>query len=208
MVWRLYRPISHIVWIAQKITMNKRAKSNTIRIIAGQWRGRRLPVLDHDGLRPSTDRVRETLFNWLMHDISSARCLDLFAGSGALGLECLSRGADSVVFVESNKRVAEQLQQNLQSLQALDKGDVINQNALNTVRQQAKAPFDLVFLDPPFDSDLLSQVMPLLNDNGWLADNALIYVEQPSKQDPYPTPDWAVYKEGKAGHSRYTLYSI
>lgn len=208
MVWRLYRPISHIVWIAQKITMNKRAKSNTIRIIAGQWRGRRLPVLDHDGLRPSTDRVRETLFNWLMHDISSARCLDLFAGSGALGLECLSRGADSVVFVESNKRVAEQLQQNLQSLQALDKGDVINQNALNTVRQQAKAPFDLVFLDPPFDSDLLSQVMPLLNDNGWLADNALIYVEQPSKQDPYPTPDWTVYKEGKAGHSRYTLYSI
>ena len=208
MVWRVNRPINRIVGIAQKITMNKRTKSNSIRIIAGQWRGRRLPVLDHDGLRPSTDRVRETLFNWLMHDISGARCLDLFAGSGALGLECLSRGAKTAVFVESNKRVALQLQQNIMALDSMDRAEVINQNALNAVRQQAIEPFDLVFLDPPFASDLLTQVMPLLSDNGWLADNALVYVEQPSKQDPYPTPGWDVYKEGKAGHSRYTLYSV
>jgi 16S rRNA (guanine966-N2)-methyltransferase len=207
MVWRLLRPINRIVGIAKKITMNKRAKSNTIRIIAGQWRARRLPVLEHDGLRPSTDRVRETLFNWLMHDIGGARCLDLFAGSGALGLECLSRGAESALFVESNKRVASQLEQNLQSLNALESGEVLSQNALNLVRQQASKPFDLIFLDPPFESDLLTQVMPLLNENGWLADNALIYVEQPSKQDPYETPGWTVYKEGKAGYSRYTLYS-
>jgi 16S rRNA (guanine966-N2)-methyltransferase len=208
MVWRLYRPINRIVGIVQEITMNKRAKSNSIRIISGQWRGRRLPVLEHDGLRPSTDRVRETLFNWLMHDINGARCLDLFAGSGALGLECLSRGAENTVFVESEKRVAQQLEQNLQSLKALDNGLVLNQNALNVVRQPAQKPFDLIFLDPPFDSDLLSQVMPLLCDNGWLADNALVYVEQPSKQDPCPTPNWTVYKEGKAGHSRSTLYSV
>ena len=208
MVWRLYRPINRIVGIVQEITMNKRAKSNSIRIIAGQWRARRLPVLEHDGLRPSTDRVRETLFNWLMHDVSGARCLDLFAGSGALGLECLSRGAESVLFVESDRRVAAQLQQNLQALSALESGEVLNQNALNVVRHQALKPFDLVFLDPPFDSDLLSQVMPLLHGNGWLAEGALIYVEQPSKQDPYPTPDWQIYKEGKAGYSRYTLYTV
>jgi 16S rRNA (guanine966-N2)-methyltransferase len=208
MVWRHRRPINRIVGIVKEITMNKRAKSNSIRIISGQWRGRRLPVLEHDGLRPTTDRVRETLFNWLMHEISGARCLDLFAGSGALGLECLSRGAESALFIESEKRVARQLEQNLQSLDALDSGKVLNQNALNMVRQPAQIPFDLVFLDPPFDSDLLSQVMPLLNDNGWLADNALVYIEQPSKQDPCPTPNWNVFKESKAGHSRSTLYSV
>lgn len=207
MVWRLYRPINRIVGIVQEITMNKRAKSNSIRIIAGQWRARRLPVLEHDGLRPSTDRVRETLFNWLMHDISGAHCLDLFAGSGALGLECLSRGAESALFVESDRKVAAQLQQNLQTLNALKKGKVLNQDALNMVRQKASKPFDLVFLDPPFENDLLSHVMPLLNDNGWVSDSSLVYVEQASKQDPCPTPGWKVYKEGKAGNSRYTLYT-
>ena len=186
--------------------MNKRAKSNTIRLISGHWRGRRLPVLEHDGLRPSTDRVRETLFNWLMHDIAGARCLDLFAGTGALGLECLSRGADSAVFVEANKAVATQLHKNLQTLNALEQAEVITQNAINMVSTAAPKPFDLVFLDPPFGSDLLARVMPLLQDNAWLADDALIYVEQPSKQDPESTPCWTLYKEGKAGHSRYTLY--
>jgi len=188
--------------------MNKRAKSNTIRLISGNWRGRRLPVLARDGLRPSTDRVRETLFNWLMYDIAGARCLDLFAGSGALGLECLSRGADAAVFVESDKAVAAQLQKNLQTLNALEQGEVLNQNALNLVCQSASRSFDLVFLDPPFDSDLLTHVMPLLSENGWLTDDALIYVEQPAKQDRAPTPDWQIRKEGKTGHSRYTLYKV
>lgn len=186
--------------------MNKRAKSNTIRLISGHWRGRRLPVLEHDGLRPTTDRVRETLFNWLMHDISGACCLDLFAGTGALGLECLSRGADSAVFVEANRAVAAQLQKNLKTLDALEKGEVLTQSAISLVSVKPLKPFDLVFLDPPFGSDLLAQVMPLLQDNAWLAEGALIYVEQPSKQDPQPSPNWEVYKEGKAGHSRYTLY--
>ncbi|MBL4674325.1 MAG: 16S rRNA (guanine(966)-N(2))-methyltransferase RsmD [Arenicella sp.] len=187
--------------------MKPRAKTNSIRIIAGQWRGRRLPVLDIDGLRPSTDRVRETLFNWLMHDIAGARCLDLFAGSGALGLECLSRGASSVVFVESDKRIASQLQQNLQILNCLDGGEVIVQSAINFLRHPAATQFDLVFLDPPFDSDLLAQAMPLLVENGWLADGALVYVEQASKKDPEEPPqNWQDYKEGKAGYCRYTVY--
>ncbi len=186
--------------------MNKRAKSNTIRLISGQWRGRRLPVLAREGLRPSTDRVRETLFNWLMYDVAGARCLDLFAGTGALGLECLSRGADSALFVEVDQSVAAQLQQNLQTLNALETGEVLNQNALDFVGRAAPQPFDLVFLDPPFDSDLLVRVMTRLQDNGWLTEGALVYVEQASKQDPQQTPGWTIFKEGKAGHSRYTLY--
>lgn len=189
--------------------MKQRAKTNSIRIIAGQWRGRRLPVLDVEGLRPSTDRIRETLFNWLMHDVPGARCLDLFAGTGALGLECLSRGAASTLFIESDKRIASQLQQNLQTLESLDNGEVLVQSALNFLRQPAKSQFDLVFLDPPFESSLLVQVMPLLAESGCLADGALVYVEQASKKDPEETPEnWQVYKEGKAGYCRYTLYAV
>lgn len=188
--------------------MKPRAKTNSIRIIAGQWRGRRLPVLDIEGLRPSTDRVRETLFNWLMYEVSGARCLDLFAGTGSLGLECLSRGAANTVFVESDKRVASQLQHNLQSLEALDAGEVVVQSVLNFLRQPARNQFDLVFLDPPFDSNLLAQALPLLVENGWLASDALVYIEEASKKDPEKTPsDWQPHKEGKAGYCRYTLYT-
>jgi len=189
--------------------MKARTKTNSIRLIAGKWRGRRLPVLDHDGLRPTTDRVRETLFNWLMHDVAGARCLDAFSGSGALGLECLSRGAEHVTFVEADRKVAAQLQSNLSLLDALPSADLITQSTVNVLRQRPSKAFDLVFLDPPFDSGLLAQVLPLLAENGWLAENALVYVEQASKQDPEVVPEpWQVYKEGKAGHCRYTLYSV
>jgi len=188
------------------MTMNKRAKSNTIRLISGKWRGRRLPVLEHEGLRPTTDRVRETLFNWLMHDIVGARCLDLFAGTGALGLESLSRGASRAVFVETNRQVAAQLQENLQALNAGELGEVCQHNALNFLRQKASEQFDLIFLDPPFNSELLPEAMSLLSNNAYLAKDALIYIEQPSKQDACETPDWQIFREGKAGHSRYTLY--
>jgi len=188
--------------------MKQRTKTNSIRIISGQWRGRRLPVLDIEGLRPSTDRVRETLFNWLMHDVSGAHCLDLFAGSGALGLECLSRGASSTLFIESNKHVAAQLKQNIQTLKSLETGEVLSQSALNFLARPASRQFDLVFLDPPFDSPLLIQVLPLLVDNGWLAQSALVYIEQASKKDPEATPaGWSLYKEGKAGYCRYSLYN-
>jgi len=187
--------------------MKQRAKTNSIRIIAGQWRGRRLPVLDSQGLRPTTDRVRETLFNWLMHDVSGARCLDLFAGSGALGLECLSRGATKTRFVESDKHVARQLQLNLKTLDVLDCSEVFQQSAISFLQQSAVEQYDLVFLDPPFDSDLLAPAMSLLVDNQWLAESALIYVEQASKKDPEETPEsWRSYKEGKAGYCRYSLY--
>ncbi len=189
--------------------MKARTKTNSIRLIAGKWRGRRLPVLDHEGLRPTTDRVRETLFNWLMHDIPGARCLDVFSGSGALGLECLSRGAEHVSFIEADRRVAAQLQSNLSLLGAEESSDLIRQSAINVLRRKPVKGFDLVFLDPPFDSTLLTQTLPLLVENGWFSENALVYVEQASKQDIEPVPDsWRVYKEGKAGYCRYTLYSV
>jgi len=190
------------------MTMNKHAKSSTIRIIAGSWRGRRLPVLDSDGLRPTTDRVRETLFNWLMHDIAGANCLDLFAGSGVLGIECLSRGAKFVHFVEQNRQVAKALDDNLnvllndRSQVKLTIGsalDVLNANRVNQ--------YDVVFLDPPFQSELLAKAIILLQESGCLNEGALIYIEQDSKQSSVVVPEtWSLHREGKAGQSRYCLY--
>ncbi len=186
--------------------MNKRAKSNTIRIIAGKWRGRRLPVLDSLGLRPTTDRVRETLFNWLMHDVPSARCLDLFAGSGALGLECLSRGAASVAFVEADKRVAASLVANLGTLGSSDASVTVG-SALRYLTKPPKSPFDLVFLDPPYQSDLLAPALDLLSEQAWLAERALVYVEQSSAETPVNIPeDWFEHRSGRAGQSRFSLY--
>ena len=197
----------YIVGIAQEITMNKRAKSNSIRIIAGQWRGRRLPVLDSHGLRPTTDRVRETLFNWLMHDVPGAHCLDLFAGTGALGFECLSRGAASVQFVEADRRVAEQVQSNINLLDARESAQVTNTSAAAFLTRPPSRPMDLVFLDPPFSAELLPEVIKLLTTNNWLADNAMVYVEQSSSDLPL-TVDWNLHRSGRAGQSAYCLYAV
>ena len=188
--------------------MNKRAKSNSIRIISGSWRGRRLPVLDSDGLRPTTDRVRETLFNWLMHDVNGANCLDLFAGSGALGLECLSRGAGFVQFVEANVKVAASLSTNLDTLLS-DKAraDVNQQDALGFLKSNQGKRYVVVFLDPPFQSELAVQAIKLLLDNNWLGEKALVYLEQDSNLDVINVPEqWQVYRQGSAGQSRYTVY--
>jgi len=186
--------------------MNKRAKSNTIRIIAGRWRGRRLPVVDSEGLRPTTDRVRETLFNWLMHDLPGARCLDLFAGTGVLGLESLSRGASRVVFVEVDEQVATTLSKTLDVLGP--ENSLVNvASASHFIDGPCEKGFDIVFLDPPFRSDLLPAVLKLLSENGWLAEQALVYVEQSVNDEPAPTPEgWKEHRSGQAGQSRFSLY--
>jgi len=188
--------------------MSKRLNSNSIRIISGQWRGRRLPVLDSAGLRPSTDRVRETLFNWLMYDVSDANCLDLFAGTGALGLEALSRGAKSVQFVEASSLVASALQQNIAVLGLSEyAANVVRQDARSYLSNSPAKPFDIVFLDPPFADNLLAQVITALSRSAWLADQALIYIEQAKKTDLAPVPSsWQLHREGKTGQSRYSLY--
>ena len=188
--------------------MNKNPRSGgagQIRIIGGLWRGRKLPVPDSAGLRPTTDRVRETLFNWLAPDIQGAKCLDCFAGSGALGLEALSRHAASVTLLELERPVARQLEQNLATLGAKT-GRVVNTNTLQFLAQ-AGEPHDLVFIDPPFRKGLLGQTLEQLEQKGWLADNALIYVESEVEQGLPPVPvSWKLHREKIAGQVAYRLY--
>ena len=203
------RATDSIVGIATKITMNKRVKSNSVRIIAGQWRGRRLPVLDSQGLRPTIDRVRETLFNWLMHECQGARALDLFAGTGALGLECLSRGATYVDFVERDRRVAQQINDNLQTLKALDRAKVWSMADSVFIRRQntQSQPYDIVFLDPPFADSLLLVAIDALEKSGVLAASAFIYLEFAERQSIAGIPEhWQLYRQGKAGQSEFHLY--
>ncbi|MBO1519611.1 16S rRNA (guanine(966)-N(2))-methyltransferase RsmD [Oceanisphaera pacifica] len=185
----------------------KKAAAGTgqIRLIGGQWRGRKLPVLNSEGLRPTSDRIKETLFNWLMFDIRHCRCLDLFAGSGSLGFEALSRGAKEVVLIEKDAKVAQQLQHNFASLPAAQ-GKVIHNDAERFLQTPASA-FDLVFLDPPFHRELLPNVCQWLEENGWLNDNAKIYIEREQSSESLSLPtNWRLLKDKHAGHVIYQLY--
>ena len=171
-----------------------------VRVIAGLWRGRKLSVLNAEGLRPTTDRVKETLFNWLMMDVANARCLDCFAGSGSLGIEALSRQAQAVVFLEKFSNAAKQLKKNLASLKT-DKGTVINTDTLTYLSQKnSTEPFEIIFIDPPFHHNFVPQVLTLLQQNNWLAENALIYVETEKNHPPLLlAKNWQVIKEKSAG---------
>ncbi len=145
-------------------------------MISGQWRGRRLPVLDAAGLRPTTDRVKETLFNWLMQETAGRTVLDCFSGSGSLALEALSRQAEFATLLELDKTAVRQLQQHLLTLKC-QQAEVIQTNALQYLQQPARRQYDLVFLDPPFRQQLLLPAAELLEQQGWLAADALIYLE-------------------------------
>uniref|UniRef100_UPI0004CEB7A0 16S rRNA (guanine(966)-N(2))-methyltransferase n=1 Tax=Yersinia pestis TaxID=632 RepID=UPI0004CEB7A0 len=165
-----------------------------IRIIGGKWRGRKLPVPDSPGLRPTTDRVRETLFNWLAPMIQGARCLDCFAGSGALGLEALSRYASETTLLEADRQVAKQLSDNLTLLKA-ENGQVVNTNSLQWLAQPGQ-PFNLVFLDPPFRKGLLAETINLLEQFNWLAADAWIYVEAEAESAVADVPaNWLLHRE-------------
>ena len=180
--------------------------SGQIRIIGGQWRGRKLPVPDSPGLRPTTDRVRETLFNWLAPHMVDARCLDCFAGSGALGLEALSRYAASATLLEMERGVAQQLQKNLAALKAAN-AKVVNTNTLTFLNQQGE-PHDIVFVDPPFRKGLLEETLSLLESRGWLADGAMVYVESEVENGLPPVPaSWHLHREKIAGQVAYRLYA-
>jgi 16S rRNA (guanine966-N2)-methyltransferase len=178
--------------------------SNRIRIIAGRWRSRVIEFPDAPGLRPTPNRVRETLFNWLRQEISGARCLDLFAGSGALGFEALSRGARQVIQVESNRSVCEALRRNGARLGA-EGLDVVEAEVLRFLQGPAR-PFDLAFLDPPFGRNLVAPCSGLLETHGWLADGALVYVETEAALPVEVSKHWRLLKSGKAGEVGYHLY--
>ena len=184
--------------------MNRRGGVNQVRVIAGQWRGRRLEFPDLPGLRPTPDRVRETLFNWLAPVLPGARCLDLFAGSGALGVEALSRGAAEVTFVERQPLVVRALRENLTRLK-VENARVEMSDALAWLRQPATL-FEIVLLDPPFGQGLLEPVCAALEQHGWLADAAWIYLEAAMDQPAPSLPvHWIVHREKIAGAVSYRL---
>ena len=185
-----------------------------LRIIGGRWRSRQLPVIDLPGLRPTTDRVRETLFNWLQADIPAAHCLDLFAGSGALGFEAASRGAEQVVMLELQAEAYKKLCDNKQSL-AADNIQCLQQDAIEwltraglekTTERGEHPAFEVVFVDPPYASNLLGQACVLLEQSHLLADDAKIYIEHPTQQALPELPlNWQIIRGKKAGQVGYYL---
>ncbi len=180
------------------------APPGRVRIIGGQWRNSRVLVPELDGLRPTPERVRETLFNWLAPVLAGARCLDLCAGTGALGLEALSRGASAVRFVESVPAVAGALRANLERLHA--SGGAVSVLAAQDFLSGTAEQFDLVFIDPPFAQALWGTLAHLLERGGWLSDAAMIYVESPPGLDLQLPASWIVHRVGVAGVVRHALY--
>jgi 16S rRNA (guanine966-N2)-methyltransferase len=179
-------------------------KPNELRIIGGEWRGRRIRFPRRPGIRPTPDRVRETLFNWLAPVVEGRRCLDLFAGSGALGLEALSRGAAAVTFIESDRVTADRLRETVSTL-APGRAVVLQADALRWLEGPQQG-FDLAFLDPPFETGLLAAALGKLDTGGWLTPDAYVYLEAPAKDGPPPLPaGWLLHRSGRAGAVGYHL---
>ena len=174
-----------------------------LRIIGGSLRGSKLAVPDAAELRPTPDRVRETLFNWLSPVIAGARCLDLYAGTGALGIEALSRGAASVDFVETDAELASLLRSNLQRLNQV--ATVHQMDAMAFLRVP-REPFDIAFLDPPFAADAWTAASRLLEAGHLLQGNAFVYVECPARQTPELPANWMIHRESRAGAVDFALY--
>lgn len=187
--------------------MGKRGgKSNQVRIIGGEHRGRKLSFPDIPGLRPTGDRIRETLFNWLQPRLPGASCLDLFAGSGALGLEAASRGAGRVLMLDRSPLVVAQLQQNI-SLLRLEQTQVQQADALVWLEGKPQS-FDILFLDPPFADNLLQELCQKLEDGPWLKPDALIYLEMDAAAGrPLLPAAWQIIKEKRGGQVEYLLCS-
>jgi 16S rRNA (guanine966-N2)-methyltransferase len=178
-------------------------ESGSVRIIAGRWRGRRLHFPVSLGLRPSPDRVRETVFNWLAPYLPGSVCLDLFAGSGAFGFEALSRGARRVVLVEQEAAAVAALRENGATL-AADGAVIHHGEALAYLNAPAEA-FDIVFLDPPYASGLLAPCLQRLNQGNWLRPDAFVYLESPAPQPPVLPAGWELLRSKTAGQVGYHL---
>ena len=193
--------------------------SNTVRIIAGTLRGRRISFPDAPGLRPTGDRLRETLFSWLHDSLPGSHCLDMFAGSGVLGIECVSRGAAHAVLLEQSRSVCKVLNDNIAQL-GIDNVTVACVNAMQGLAHSSNSvvsnstggnssTIDIAFIDPPFEQHLQPQAMTALDASGVLADNALVAVES-GKRDDFPPPPagWQVEREKVAGDVRLLLYRV
>lgn len=180
---------------------------HNVRIIGGQWRGRRLPVSDFESLRPSKDIVRETLFNWLQPVIESSRCLDVFAGSGALGFEAASRGAAYVLMLEQEEALVRQLRRQAELLNA-GQVETITVASEQYLRQPGQV-FDIVFLDPPFNSVLMPEICRALAEHDWVKPGSLVYLEAARKQGLPALPDgWELQREKTSGDVVYGLARV
>ena len=186
-----------------------RSKPGYVRIIGGEWRGRRLPVVDLPGLRPSGDRARETLFNWLQPHLQGARCVDLFAGTGVLGLEAYSRGAVEVTLVENMPLAVQTLRATLVKLDvpgAKAGVHLVETDALKWLQACEPGSLDIVFVDPPFGSRLETQVMTLLVDRELVSAGGLVYIETARNSPPFhPGLGWEIVKEQTLGEVRMLL---
>lgn len=175
-----------------------------VRVIGGKWRGSKLPVVSSAGLRPTPDRIRETLFNWLAPVIEGARVLDLFAGSGALGLEALSRGAASAVLIERDPALATSLLATTQRLQGGHAATIVHADAMQWLPTQPRSSFDVAFVDPPFGAGqlapALAALLPLMADGAWL------HVEVPADEPVNLPLDWSLHREGRTRQVRHVLY--
>jgi 16S rRNA (guanine966-N2)-methyltransferase len=187
-------------------TLSKQHKTNQLRIIAGKWRGRKLNFPNVEHLRPTPDRVRETIFNWLQSVIGNARCIDLFSGSGALGFESLSRGADHVTMIEKDTKAVAQLQENVRLLSAIDITQVVRDTAQNFIAS-CNQEFDIVYLDPPYQADLWAEIAMLIQQHALLAKGGYVYLECSSNKGlPVLPPEWQLLKDKTAGDVRYCLF--
>ncbi len=187
-------------------------KNNSFQIISGAYRGRKFRFFDNAKLRPTSGKIRQTLFNWIQFEILNKTCLDLFAGSGALGFEALSRGAAKIVCVERDFSTFQRLTKNSQSLQA-DKIQILNQNALDFLTNKSLKKFDFVFLDPPFNQNLLPKTLTLLTQNNFIATNGKIYLESEFKIQPEEAARWSakkiqIIKQKQSGQVHYCLIKV
>lgn len=178
--------------------------AGSVRIIGGRWRGTKLPVADVAGLRPTSDRTRETLFNWLQPVLPGARVLDLFAGSGALGLEAVSRGAAEAHLVERDPHACEALRASVQRLGAGGVAHVHRSDALAWLRAPLHGRFDIVFLDPPFADGAWTAAMDVLAP--WVSGDAWLYVESPAGAPVDAPPPWTLHREGRTREARHALF--
>ena len=184
-----------------------RSARGHLRIIGGRWRGRRVAFGAVEGLRPTPDRVRETLFNWLAPVIEGSRCLDLFCGSGALGLEALSRGAGEVVFIDRSSAVTGQLRHSLQGLGA-EGAQLLTGDALAWIVGAPQGVFDIAFVDPPYRQGLAERCIAGIEARGALARQAYVYVETGADEPPPVVPaHWLLHRDRRAGQVAYRLYT-
>ena len=182
-------------------------KQATTRIIGGSLRGSKLPFKENRSIRPTEGKTKETLFNWLLNDLEGKTCLDMFAGTGSLGIEALSRGAKEVVFVEKQKILADSLKANLKRLKIYNSSQVLNANAFSIDFDNLPYKFDILFIDPPFRENLIQRSLDFVKSSNLLTPKALIYLECETELELVElTQDLNLLKKSKGGQTQYCLY--